>query len=69
MRGSQSDPTHTHAPVCPCLGLRYARVDAGGTRAGARCANTTRCTTLSRAGKARVWRGYNKRFIGPRTGF
>ena len=29
MRGSQSDPTHTYAPVCPCLRLRYARVDAG----------------------------------------
>ena len=21
MRGSQSDPTHTNAPVCPCLRL------------------------------------------------
>ena len=30
MRGSQSDPTHTYAPVCTCLRLRYARVNAGG---------------------------------------
>jgi len=35
-RGSQSDPTHTYAPVCPCLRARYARVNAGRARVGAR---------------------------------
>ena len=32
MRGCQSDPTHTYAPVCPCLRARYARVNAGYAR-------------------------------------
>lgn len=35
MRGSQSDPTHAYAPVCPRVCPRYARVNAGGTCAGA----------------------------------
>ena len=36
MRGSQSDPTHTYAPVCPRVCPRYARVNAGGARGRAR---------------------------------
>lgn len=69
MRGSQSDPTHAYAPVCPCSGACYARVNAGGARAGARARDYHALSWLSRAGKARVWRGYNKRFNGPTAGF
>ena len=71
MRGSQSDPTHTHAPVCPCLGACYARVNAGGRgQARARlprchCQGLARRGCCDRATRDRCkWRGYNKRFNG-----
>lgn len=60
MRGSQSDPTHTHAPVCPCLRLptrALTRVERVRVRLREYHANTTGhqaakraiCTVLVRA--------------------
>ena len=54
MRGSQSDPTHTYAPVCPCLGVMLRA-----------CAHDM---THGRAW-ARVWRGYNDWISGPTARF
>ena len=68
MRGSQSDPTHTNAPRMPtraCATRALTRV--GRVRARLREYHTL--CLLSRAGKARVWRGYNKRFNGLLAGF
>jgi hypothetical protein len=50
MRGSQSDPTHAHAPVCPRACARYARVNAGGARAGAPAREYHAPSRLARAG-------------------
>ena len=58
MRGSQSDPTHTYAPVCPCLRLHYARVDAGG-----RVRVRLRAITTLLAG----WQGLARRMCGADT--
>ena len=70
MRRPQSDPTHTHAPVCPCLRAHYAReYHAANEPTAGRVIGYHALSGLSRAGKARVWRGYNKRFNGPTAGF
>ena len=62
MRGSQSDPTHTHAPVCTCLRtLRALCAGVGWARRA--CANTTGLLMLSSRAFAPFWCG---RFSGPR---
>ena len=51
MRGSQSDPTHTYAPVCTCLRTlraRYARARRVGLRGRANTTLLAGCQGLAR---------------------
>ena len=63
MRGPQSDPTHTYAPVCPCA-LRYTRITRGHAHLAHYCLLLAGGLGGLGAGVARIQHFAGERFNG-----
>ena len=68
MRGPQSDPSHTYAPVCPCLRACLCALTRA-RRVGMRGRATTTLSACCQGLLGAVWRGYNKRLSGATARF